>query len=140
MKNRPTPLARILSVVLLSLTAAYGLGQGGETVITGRVTAQEDGSAVANATVSIPDLNLSATTDASGRYTLTVPASSARGQSVELRVAAKGLQSRTTMTRARRRCTASVAGAGVKACTVGSTGGRWTPPTGLKSIRSASCL
>ena len=93
MKNR---LARILPAVLLSACAAYGLGQGGETAITGRVTTQEDGSAVANATVSIPELSLSATTDASGRYTLTVPAASARGQSVELRVAAKGLQSRTT--------------------------------------------
>ncbi len=92
MKNR---LARILSTVLLSVCAVYSLGQGGETAITGRVTAQEDGSAVANATVSIPDLNLSAVTDASGRYTLTVPAASARGQSAELRVVAKGLQSRT---------------------------------------------
>jgi len=93
MKNR---LARILPAVLLSVCATYGLGQEGETVITGRVTAQEDGSAVANATVSIPELNLSAATDTSGRYTLTVPATSARSQSAELRVVAKGLQSRTT--------------------------------------------
>jgi iron complex outermembrane receptor protein len=65
-----------------------------EAVISGRVT-QEEGPPVANATVTIPELGLSARTDADGRYTLTVPAESARGQAVDVRVVAPGLQSKT---------------------------------------------
>ena len=40
----------------------------GDMVISGRVTNQEDGSGVGGATVTIPELNLSATTDRAGRY------------------------------------------------------------------------
>ena len=65
-----------------------------DAVITGRVT-HEDGPAVANATVTIAALGLRATTGADGRYTLTVPAGSVTGQTVEVRVLAPGLQSKT---------------------------------------------
>ena len=76
--------------ILLLLPAASALAQGGDVVITGSVTSEDDGSPVAGATITIADLGLSAETDASGRYTLTVPAAQARGQSVELRVIAPG--------------------------------------------------
>jgi iron complex outermembrane recepter protein len=65
-----------------------------DAVLTGRVT-HEDGPPIANATVSIAELGVSATTDASGRYTLTVPAQAVKGQTVEVRVVAPGLQSKT---------------------------------------------
>jgi iron complex outermembrane receptor protein len=65
-----------------------------DAVISGRVT-HEDGAPIANATVTVEELGLSTTTDTSGRYTLTVPAGSVRGQTVEVRVVAPGVQSRT---------------------------------------------
>lgn len=65
-----------------------------DAVITGRVT-HEDGPAIANATVTIASLGLRTTTDTSGHYTLTVPAGSVNGQTVEVRVVAPGLQSKT---------------------------------------------
>ena len=65
-----------------------------DAVISGRVT-HEDGAPVANATVTIPALGLSATTGTDGRYTLTVPLGSLSGRTVEVRVVAPGLQSRT---------------------------------------------
>jgi iron complex outermembrane receptor protein len=65
-----------------------------EAVLSGRVT-QEDGPPIANATVSIPALGLTATTDKDGRYRLTVPAESVKGQIVDVRVVAPGLQSKT---------------------------------------------
>ena len=65
-----------------------------DAVVTGRVT-HEDGPPVANATVSIPELGVTTTTDTDGRYTLTVPAGSVRGQTVEIRVVAPALQSKT---------------------------------------------
>jgi iron complex outermembrane recepter protein len=65
-----------------------------DAVITGRVT-HEDGPAIANATVTIASLGLRTTTDTSGHYTLTVPAGSVTGQTVEVRVVAPGLQSKT---------------------------------------------
>jgi iron complex outermembrane receptor protein len=80
--------------ILLLLPAASALAQGGDVVITGVVRSGEDESPVAGATVSIADLALSAKTDANGRYTLTVPAAQARGQSVELRVVAPRFQSK----------------------------------------------
>ncbi len=80
--------------ILTASVAAFAIAAENETLISGRVT-QEDGSAVANATVSIPELNLTAVTDRGGRYTLTVPAEAVRGQSAELRVVAPGLRSKT---------------------------------------------
>lgn len=65
-----------------------------DAVITGRVT-HEDGPPVANATVSIAELGVTTTTDTDGRYTLRVPAGSVKGQTVEARVVAPGLQSKT---------------------------------------------
>ena len=86
-------LAFLLGVALVSFAAFPASAQ--EAVLSGRVT-HEDGAPVANATVSIPELGLSATTDPDGRYTLTVPPGSVSGRTVEVRVVAPGLQSRTS--------------------------------------------
>lgn len=80
--------------ILLLLPAASALAQGGDLVISGRVTAEEDGSPVARATVMIENLGLTAQTGADGRFTLTVPAAQARGQAIEIRVLAPRYQSR----------------------------------------------
>src|SRR5687767_7392069 len=85
-------LAFLLGVALVTFAAFPASAQ--EAVLSGRVT-HEDGAPVANATVSIPELGLSATTDPDGRYTLTVPPGSVSGRTVEVRVVAPGLQSRT---------------------------------------------
>jgi len=78
---------------LLALVAVQPL-LAQQAVLSGRVT-HEDGAPVANATVSIPELGLSAATDTTGRYTLTVPAESVRGQTVDVRAVAPGLRSKT---------------------------------------------
>ena len=85
-------LALPLVIVMGLLISASAFAQ--DAVITGRVT-HEDGPPIANATVTIAELGVSATTDTSGNYTLTVPAGSVRGQTVEMRVVAPGLQSKT---------------------------------------------
>ncbi len=85
-------LALLFAVVLGSFAAFPASAQ--EAVLSGRVT-HEDGAPVANATVSIEALGLSATTGTDGRYTLTVPPGSMDGRTVEVRVVAPGLQSRT---------------------------------------------
>ena len=76
MKSRA--MAFLLFLLLLSGVA---LAQE-PTVISGRVTSATDGSPLPGATVTAPALGLTATTDAEGRYTLTVPPGS--GAAVEL--------------------------------------------------------
>ena len=61
-------------------------------MVTGRVTTALDGLPVPGAAVTIPALGLSTATDAEGRYSLAVPAATARGQRVELHVTFPGLQ------------------------------------------------
>ena len=56
---------------------------GAQTTMSGRVTS-EAGAPLANAAVSIPDLRVGGRTDAEGRYTFTVPAASATGQTVTI--------------------------------------------------------
>jgi iron complex outermembrane receptor protein len=63
------------------------------TVITGQVTARQDGLSLPGATVAIPALKLSATTDQEGRYRLVVTARQAKVETVELRVTFTGMQS-----------------------------------------------
>src|SRR5687767_14850484 len=62
--------------------------------LTGIVTTRDDGLSLPGATVSIEALNLSATTDSEGRYTLNLPADAA-GQSYEVKVTSAGLVPRT---------------------------------------------
>jgi TonB-linked SusC/RagA family outer membrane protein len=54
-----------------------------QTTMSGRVTS-EAGAPLVNASVSIPDLRLGGQTNAEGRYTFTVPAASATGQTATL--------------------------------------------------------
>ncbi len=55
-------------------------------VLTGRVVSDRSGEGVAGATVAIPELNIGTLTNASGNFTLSVPAARVRGQSVGLAV------------------------------------------------------
>jgi iron complex outermembrane receptor protein len=82
------------ALALAVLTPRLAVAAEGDLVITGRVTNQEDGSGVGNATVTIAELKLSTTTDRTGKYTLIVPAADAKGQTVELRVIGPTIQSR----------------------------------------------
>ncbi|MDQ6892536.1 MAG: TonB-dependent receptor [Acidobacteriota bacterium] len=90
-------MRRVFSAFVLGfalLIPGLALAAEGDLVITGRVMNQEDGSGVGSATVTIAELGLSANTDRAGRYTITVPAAVARGQSVELRVLGPTVQSK----------------------------------------------
>lgn len=75
------------------------LAQDGAMTIRGQVTTRDDGSALPGATVSLSEVNLSTVADDQGRYSLTVPSDSVRGQTVDLTVAFQGLQTRTTQLR-----------------------------------------
>lgn len=80
---------------LLALAFSVALAAPAETgaVLTGLVTTKDDGGHYPGATVSVPELKLSTTTDRDGRYVLKAPAS-AVGRSVEVRVEAPGLKPR----------------------------------------------
>ncbi len=84
----------VLAGVLLFVPTA-GFAQSSATVITGTVTTKEDGQPYPGSTVSIPDLGVSATTGRDGTYTLKVPASAAKGRTVDLRVSAPGLAAKS---------------------------------------------
>jgi len=81
----------ILAPVCLSASALAA----DSTVVSGVVTTKDDGLPLPNATVTIAALNLTATTDQSGRYSLTVPADKSTGAAVEVKVTAPGLRTRT---------------------------------------------
>lgn len=74
---------KALAVFLLLAILLFGTATAQEpTVISGRVTSATDGSPLPGATVTAPALGLTATTDAEGRYTLTMPPGS--GTAIEL--------------------------------------------------------
>ena len=77
-------------LILLTLLCSATAAAQEPTVVTGRITTQDDGLPLPGATVSIPALNSSALTDADGRYRLTIPAAQANGRTVELRVTFTG--------------------------------------------------
>lgn len=66
-----------------------------EMILTGVVTTRDDGLSLPGATVSIDALNLSAVTDAEGRYTLTLPAGTSTATALEVRVTSTGLLPRS---------------------------------------------
>ncbi|MFL5608996.1 MAG: carboxypeptidase-like regulatory domain-containing protein, partial [Gemmatimonadaceae bacterium] len=78
-------LFRVLAGVglLLGVLPSTVAAQQGPTTISGRVT-NEASTPLQGATLSIPSLGLGAYTNAEGRFTLTVPAGRATGQSVTL--------------------------------------------------------
>ncbi len=90
---------RLLAAALFCVLSFAAVAHAQESVITGQVTTKEDGAPLPGAVVSIPSLNLSATTDQEGRYQLAVPPGVAKGQSVELRVTFSGLPTRTEQIR-----------------------------------------
>ena len=71
---------RLVAIAAI-LVASAGRAQAQDAVITGKVTG-EQGRPLAGATVFIPQLNAGTNTNASGNYTITIPASRASGQQV----------------------------------------------------------
>jgi iron complex outermembrane receptor protein len=87
--------ALIAHLVLYALAAPLGAqappaAAAEPVILSGRVTAAEDGSPLRGATVTLEALGLRTTTDAEGRYSLTIPAD-ALGRTVELRAESAGL-------------------------------------------------
>lgn len=82
-------------VVLLMVLALPALSLAQEMVLTGVVTTKDDGLSLPGATVLIDALKLSATTDATGRYTLTIPAGTSTTTPLEVRVTSAGLLPRS---------------------------------------------
>ena len=70
--------------VLALLAGGAAQAQAQNAVITGRVTS-EQGQPLQGANVYITELNLSVGTNATGNYTITVPAARVSGQTVMLR-------------------------------------------------------
>jgi iron complex outermembrane recepter protein len=64
--------------------------------ISGAVTTRADGLSVPGALVSVVGADATATSDASGRYTLQVPRSVVRGDRIQVKVTALGLPPRVT--------------------------------------------
>jgi iron complex outermembrane receptor protein len=77
-------------LVLATLAFAGPARAQDATVIAGQVTTKDDGLSLPGATVSIPALNVSAVTDAEGRYVLPLPPGKTSG-TVELRITFAGL-------------------------------------------------
>ena len=82
----------VIASVVLGLLPAAGLAQRGTTV-TGRVTSDAQ-APLQSVAVSIPSLGLGAVTDAQGRFSLTVPASRARGQTASIAARRIGFQAK----------------------------------------------
>ena len=80
---------------LFALLALPAVSHAQDMVLTGVVTTRDDGLSLPGATVSIESLKLSATTDAEGRFTLTLPAGTPMTTSLEVRVTSTGLLPRT---------------------------------------------
>ena len=83
---------RVCFVLLLILSAARpGIAQNPTTTISGAITTRADGLPVPGAVVSVVGADVTATTDASGRYTLQVPSDVVRGDRIRVKVDALGL-------------------------------------------------
>ena len=83
-----------ITAIFAILTAPAARAQDAINV-TGKVTTAADGLALPGATVTIPALKLTAETAADGTYSIIVPASDAKGQTVEVRVIYFGLQTQS---------------------------------------------
>ncbi|HEY4733740.1 MAG TPA: SusC/RagA family TonB-linked outer membrane protein [Gemmatimonadaceae bacterium] len=80
-----------VGILVALFVVAPVLAQGQEAVIGGRVISDQ-GQPLAGANVFIPELNVSVTTNASGAFTINIPAARVRGQPVVLRARAIGYQ------------------------------------------------
>jgi TonB-linked SusC/RagA family outer membrane protein len=82
------------TALVLGLIPAMATAQQG-TTLSGRVTSGTSGPSVVGATVGITDMRVGAQTDADGRYSFTVPATSVRGQTVLLTARRLGFEPST---------------------------------------------
>ena len=82
---------RVLWALLLCLTVGGVASAQDGIAISGVVTTRADGLAVPGAVVSIVGLDATATTDAGGRYTLTLSRSAVRDGRIRVKVDALGL-------------------------------------------------
>jgi iron complex outermembrane recepter protein len=83
----------LLRAAAFALCLAVPLAAQDAPVLTGKVSTRDDNLPLPGATVAVAALNLSATTDVQGKYTLTLPADQA-GKTVEVTVSAGGLKPR----------------------------------------------
>lgn len=81
--KRVAGVRSLATVALLLATAGGTAAAQGAALITGRVTT-ESGTGLANANVFLPALNLGTYTNATGAYSITVPASRVTGQTTTL--------------------------------------------------------
>ena len=77
-------LVRVVAIGGAAFLALPGLARAQDAVITGRVTAEGSGAGLSGATVAITELGVGVLTNATGAYTLTVPAARIRGQSTAI--------------------------------------------------------
>ena len=83
----------LLAAVLCAVWTLAGLGLAAQeaAVLSGRVMNQDEALPVEGATVTVPSLGLTATTDAEGRYTLALPPGTGAGATVEVKANAPTL-------------------------------------------------
>src|SRR5262245_54168648 len=87
-------IRRALAAMLVSLCLGAPAVAQEMITISGIVTTR-DGGPVAGAVVSVADADATATTDSSGRYTLTFPGAAVRGARVQVKVDGLGLPTQT---------------------------------------------
>jgi iron complex outermembrane receptor protein len=80
-----------IALALLTALAFPAASFAQDMVLAGVVTTRDDGLSLPGAIVSIDALKLSATTDANGRFTITLPADTPLGTPLEVRATSSGL-------------------------------------------------
>ncbi len=80
-----------VAIAILSFSTP-GLAWAQDAVLRGQVLSADDGQPLAGAAVAIPSLGLETLTGPDGRYTFSVPAASATGQSVEVTASFAGMK------------------------------------------------
>src|SRR4051794_6834882 len=87
---------RLACAALVLLSAAQVAHAQDVVAVSGTVTTRADGLSVPGARVSVVGSTESATTDATGHYSLTVPRSLVRGDRLQVKVDALGLPAKIT--------------------------------------------
>lgn len=86
---------RALLIFILCLAAASAAFAQDAVTVSGAVTTRADGLSVPGAVVAVVGADTTATTDATGRYSLTVARAAVHGDRIQLKVDALGLPTRT---------------------------------------------
>ena len=84
-----------IAVALMFWVFSVGAAMAQEMVLKGVVTTRDDGLSLPGATVAIDALKLEVTTDAEGRYSLTLPPGTPTTTALEVRATSSGLLPRT---------------------------------------------